>query len=331
MEAVNPIPMRTQTVDPRPDPGIVGSSSPICLLRMELARLAPLNAPVLIVGESGTGKELVARGLHTCSNRADNRFVAVNCGALTETMFEDILFGHERGAFTGAGASHCGLFAQAHGGTLFLDEIGELPFSQQAALLRVLDTGIIRRIGAEREEKTDFRLVVATNRNLTEMIKDGTFRLDLYHRLATLKIVTPPLRDRPKDISLLARHFLAAMEDDVGRRELHRDAVNKLEDHSWPGNARELRNVLYRAAAFANGGTIHASNLDIEVPDKVVKLVAFRLDSVPDSRILETLAKYKGNVAAAARQYGVARTTLRDRVSRIDEMEARSIRSIASA
>ena len=165
----------------------------------------------------------------------------------------------------------------------------------------------------------------------TEMIKDGTFRLDLYHRLATLKIVTPPLRDRPKDISLLARHFLAAMEDDVGRRELHRDAVNKLEDHSWPGNARELRNVLYRAAAFANGETIHACDLDIEVPDKVVKPVVFRLDSVPDSRILETLAKYQGNVAAAARQYGVARTTLRDRVSRIDEMEARSIRSIASA
>ncbi len=331
MEAANPIQMRTQTVDRRPDLGIVGSSSPICLLRIELARLAPLNAPVLIVGESGTGKELVARGLHTCSRRADNRFVAVNCGALTETMFEDILFGHERGAFTGAGASHCGLFAQAHGGTLFLDEIGELPFSQQAALLRVLDTGIIRRIGAEREEKTDFRLVVATNRNLTEMIEDGAFRLDLYHRLATLKIVTPPLRNRPKDIPLLARHFLDAMEGDVGRRELHRDAVNRLEDHSWPGNARELRNVLYRAAAFANDGAIHACDLDIEVPEKAIKPVVFRLDGVPDSRILETLAKYKGNVAAAARQYGVARTTLRDRVSRIEEMEARSIRSIALA
>jgi two-component system response regulator FlrC len=286
------------------------------LLRLELARLAPLRAPVLIHGETGTGKELAARALHDCSARR-GPFVAVNCGALTPTIVEDILFGHERGSFTGAATSHRGVFERARGGTLFLDEIGELPLPQQATLLRVLDDGRVCRIGAEQEHAVEVRLVAATNRDLGAAVERGELREDLYHRLAALRVETPALRDRPADIAPLARWFLDRIADEVGPRELTPGALELLAAHPWPGNARELRNALYRAAVSAAGATIRAGDLELDPPRRAPRRTAFRLDQLRDGRLEELLERHRGNVAAAARELGVARSTLRDRLKRL--------------
>jgi DNA-binding NtrC family response regulator len=229
---------------------------------------------------------------------------------------EDILFGHERGSFTGAAGSHRGVFERAAGGTLFLDEIGELPTAQQATLLRVLDDGRVCRIGGEREARVEFRLVAATNRDLGAAVERGTFREDLYHRLAALRIETPPLRDRPEDVEPLARLFLSDISDDVGPRRITTGALERLADHCWPGNARELRNALYRAAVGCAHGIITAGDLELEPPRRSPRPVAFRLGQLSDGRVAELLDRHRGNVAAAARELGVARSTLRDRLKR---------------
>jgi DNA-binding NtrC family response regulator len=296
---------------------IVGRSTEMRLVRMEIARLAPLRAPVLITGETGTGKELAARELHGCSRRAGGPFVALNCGSLTETLVEDVLFGHERGAFTGAGAARRGVFERAHGGTVFLDEIGELPSPQQAALLRVLDDGRVTRVGGEGETALDFRLVAATNRDLSAEVEANRFRLDLFHRLAALRIQMPPLRDRPADVELLAERLLESMADDVGARELSDSALTVLRAHAWPGNARELRNVLYRAAALGSSRVIAAADLDLDPGDDRPRRSRYRLEHVPDGRIEEIVAEHGDNISAAARALGLARSTVRDRLRRI--------------
>jgi DNA-binding NtrC family response regulator len=296
--------------------GIVGDSPRMRLLRAQIARLGRLRAPVLVTGETGTGKELVARGLHESSPRGEGPFVAVNCGSLTSSLLEDALFGHERGAFTGAQAAHRGLFEQAHGGTLFLDELGELPMAQQAALLRVLDDGRVRRIGQEGAGEVSVRLVAATNRDLSEMAAQGTFRADLFHRVSTLRIATAPLRDHPEDIAGLCRHFLAAMADDVGPRSLDPGAVGRLEAHDWPGNARELRAALYRAAAASPHPVLAAADFDLAPAARPLKRRVFRLEELCDARVREIVASHKGNVAFAAREIGVPRSTLRDRLRR---------------
>jgi DNA-binding NtrC family response regulator len=296
---------------------LVGDSARMRLVRYEIGKLARLRAPVLVEGETGTGKELAARSLHAASSRAEGPFVAVNCGGLASTLLEDVLFGHERGSFTGAGASHRGVFERAHGGTLFLDEVGELPLPQQASLLRVLDNRLVSRIGSEREEEVDFRLVTATNRDLHQMVLAGGFRSDLYHRLATLKLKMPPLRDRAEDVTPLARHFLALMADDVGPKELARDALEALAAHVWPGNARELRNVLYRAAAVTAGRALRAANLEIEAPKRKLDAARFRLDEVPEGRLRDAMERHAGNVTAAAKELGVPRSTLRDHIRRL--------------
>jgi DNA-binding NtrC family response regulator len=295
---------------------LVGGSARMRLVRYEIARLGRLRAPVLVEGETGTGKELAASSLHAASGRAEGPFVAVNCAALASTLLEDVLFGHERGSFTGAGTSHRGVFERAGGGTLLFDEIGELPLSQQAALLRVLDTRRVSRIGSEREEEVDFRLVAATNRDLNRMVLSGAFRADLYHRLATLKLKMPPLRDRPEDVEPLARHFLAALEDEVGPKELAEDALAALAAHPWPGNARELRNVLYRAAAVSSGRVLAATDLELEAPRRALDVARFHLDEVPKARIREVMERHAGNVTAAAKELGVPRSTLRDHFRR---------------
>jgi DNA-binding NtrC family response regulator len=302
-------------------PVLIGGSAPLRLAYADLERYAALRAPVLVEGETGTGKELAARTLHAASRRASGPFVAVNCGALAPTLVEDMLFGHERGAFTGAGASHRGVFERADGGTLFLDEIGELPTSHQAAMLRVLDDGRVARLGGEREEPIDVRLVAATNRDLRRLVDAGGFRADLYHRLAALKVTMPPLRDRREDVAPLARHFLTAMADDVGARELSDGAIAALEAHGWPGNARELRNVLYRAAATSRRRVIGEADLRIEAPRVLSAPARFTLDDLPAARIRELVARHRGNVAAAAREVGVSRSTLRDHVRRLGREE----------
>jgi DNA-binding NtrC family response regulator len=231
-------------------------------------------------------------------------------------MLEDTLFGHERGAFTGAQTSRRGVFEQANGGTLFLDEIGELPISQQASLLRVLDDKQVRRIGAEGVKRVDFRLVTATNRPLKSFTQTGEFRLDLYHRIATLEIETKPIRERPEDVEPLALHFLELMRDEIGQRALSSSALEKLMSYSWPGNARELKNALYRAAVRSREQELNALHFELSQEGQVRKRPNL-LDQVSDSRIVTVLDKHRGNVAAAARDLGVPRTSLRDRAARI--------------
>ncbi|MFO8072923.1 MAG: sigma 54-dependent Fis family transcriptional regulator [Polyangia bacterium] len=300
------------------DLGLVGRSAAMRLLRMDVRRFGALGAPVLIQGETGTGKELVARAIHDCSPRRRGPLVTINCGALSESLVQDALFGHERGAFTGAGSIHRGVFEQADGGTLFLDEIGELPPAQQAALLRVLDDGRVRRLGAERDAKVDVRVAAATNCDLREMVRRGDFRADLYHRLAALRISTPPLRDRPEDIGPLAEHFLTRMEKEVGVRRLSAAALRLLESCKWPGNARELRNVLYRAAAFSSRARIPENALILDEQRPIArarrKRSAAHLRKLSTKHLEEIIERHRGNVASAARELGVPRTTLRDRI-----------------
>jgi DNA-binding NtrC family response regulator len=300
-----------------PDLGMVGDSCAMMLVRDEIARLAPLRAPVLVTGETGTGKELAARALHTCSPRADGPLVTLNCGSLTHSLVEDVLFGHEQGSFTGAGKAHPGAFERAHQGTLFLDEIGELPLQQQAALLRVLDDGRVTRLGGVGEIDARVRLVAATNRDLERAIESGRFRPDLFHRLAALRVQMPPLRDRPEDLPALAEHFLGAMADEVGVRRLDAEALELLTRHTWPGNARELRNLLYRSAAVSSLPVLTAADLDLKPLPREPGSGRFRLAEVPDGRLERIVAEHGGNVTAVARALGVPRSTVRDRVRRI--------------
>jgi two-component system response regulator AtoC len=226
---------------------------------------------VLVVGESGTGKELVARAIHTHSPRANGPFVAVNCTALTESLLESELFGHAKGAFTGAVASKRGIFEEAQGGTVFLDEIGDVAGKMQAQLLRVLQEGEVRRVGGTEAIKIDVRVVAATNRELEEEVREGRFREDLYFRINVVTIRLPPLRERPSDIPLLVDHFLAK----YAARERRNDAgvapqaMSLLQRYAWPGNVRELENVIERALALSKDGVILPSDLPAEIAHEV--------------------------------------------------------------
>ncbi len=215
-----------------------------------IERLADTDLTVLVSGESGTGKELAARALHALSSRSEQPFLPLNCGGLPASLLEAELFGADKGAYTGAERSRPGMFEAAHKGTLFLDEIGELPLAQQAVLLRVLDTGMVRRVGSTKLRRVDVRVVAATNRNLADMVAEGTFRQDLYYRLAEASLHMPPLRQRPRDVGLLVHHFLA--EQPGGRRvgSPPYDVLARLQSHRWPGNVRELKNFVRRAAAL---------------------------------------------------------------------------------
>jgi transcriptional regulator with GAF, ATPase, and Fis domain len=233
---------------PRDFHGLVGHSQALRAVIRKIEIYGPTDAPVIITGETGTGKELTARALHVHSKRQRHPFVAVNCAALSEELLESELFGHERGAFTSAVRAHRGRFERAHNGTLFLDEIGEMPVRLQAKLLRVLEEGAIERVGGEREVPVDVRVLTATNVSLEQAVQTRAFRLDLYHRLDVLRIHMPPLRERLDDIPLLVAHFLAQLNRQYGRH-IHRltpDAIALLQSYAWPGNFRELRNVLER-------------------------------------------------------------------------------------
>ncbi|MCG6954965.1 MAG: sigma-54 dependent transcriptional regulator [Gemmatimonadetes bacterium] len=227
-----------------------------------LERIAPSDVSVLVTGESGTGKELVARMLHRLSGRRDEALVALNCAAVSEALAESELFGHEKGAFTGAATRKIGLIEVADGGTLFLDEIGDLDASLQAKLLRALETKAFRRVGGVKEIPTDFRLVSATNRPLEKLVEGGSFREDLYYRINAIVLELPPLRERPGDIPLLARHFLDEVRPaQVGTWTIQADALEVLVAYPWPGNVRELRNVVERAALLASNRTVRAADL----------------------------------------------------------------------
>lgn len=247
--------------------GIIGRCGPMQDLFTKIRKVAPTDSNVLIQGESGTGKELVARALHNLSRRAKAPMISVNCAAIPETLIESELFGHEKGAFTGASAGRAGLVEAADGGTLFLDEIGELPLEAQARLLRVLQEGEIRRVGSTQSQKVDVRLIAATHRDLKTLAKNGQFREDLYYRLHVIALKLPPLRDRGADVLEIAKAFLARQGKRMGAEELHfsREAEQAVRLYTWPGNVRELENAIERAAILSESEEISAELLGIDI------------------------------------------------------------------
>ena len=247
--------------------GIIGHCQPMQALFGKIRKVAPTDSNVLIQGESGTGKELVARALHNLSQRAKAPMISVNCAAIPETLIESELFGHEKGAFTGASASRAGLVEAADGGTLFLDEIGELPLEAQARLLRVLQEGEIRRVGSTQSQKVNVRLVAATHRDLKNLAKLGEFREDLYYRLHVIALKLPPLRERGSDILEIAEAFLARQSARMGGEEMHfsHEAEQAIRHYSWPGNVRELENAIERAAILSESPEISAELLGIDI------------------------------------------------------------------
>lgn len=247
--------------------GIIGHCAPMQDLFVKIRKVAPTDSNVLIQGESGTGKELVARALHNLSQRAKAPMISVNCAAIPETLIESELFGHEKGAFTGASSGRAGLVEAADGGTLFLDEIGELPLEAQARLLRVLQEGEIRRVGSTQSQKVNVRLVAATHRDLKNLAKLGEFREDLYYRLHVIALKLPPLRERGSDILEIAKAFLARQSARMGGEEMHfsHEAEQAIRHYSWPGNVRELENAIERAAILSESPEISAELLGVDI------------------------------------------------------------------
>jgi DNA-binding NtrC family response regulator len=292
-------------------PGAIGRSPAMLRLARSVRAFAPLSASVLVRGESGSGKELVARALHQLSDRAKGPFHAQNLGALPRELAEGELFGHERGAFTGAIAARPGVFELADGGTLFLDELGELPLDMQAKLLRVLETGEVRRIGARAAKHVDVRVVAATWAPLEARVAEGTFREDLYHRIAVLVIDVPPLRVRRGDVVPIAESVLTSARSDFGPKRLSAAAASRLSAEAWPGNVRELRNVVYRAAATSSGPVIEVTDVARAMTNGTSSAPPPR--TVMDARrAIEIVEAHGGNIAKAARAAGIARETLRD-------------------
>jgi DNA-binding NtrC family response regulator len=281
---------------------------------------ATRDVPVLITGESGTGKELIARRLHAHSGRSAGPFVPVNCAALPEALAESELFGHERGAFTGAERQHRGRFEEASGGTLFLDEVGELPATLQAKLLRALEGRTVRRVGGAGDVAVDVRVVAATNRDLQDAAARGTFRRDLYFRLAVFPVHLPPLRERPGDIPVLAHHLVAelAARHGVPAPELSPAALETMARHAWSGNVRELRNVLERAVVVRGGEMLRPEDLALAEPasGEAGASVPLERDARDREMLLEALRRAAGNREEAARLLGVSVRTLYYRLHR---------------
>ena len=313
------IPESAQASDPVRD--LIGRSAAMQDIRARIAKLARTQAPVHIAGESGSGKELAARLIHRLGNRADKPFVAVNCGAIPETLMESEFFGYRKGAFTGADADRDGFFQAAEGGTLFLDEVADLPLSMQVKLLRVLQEKKVRKVGGTVEEPVDVRIVSATHQNLATLVEAGRFRQDLYYRLNVIDLVMPSLRDRAEDIPEMARFLL----DKLGGTDvkLDRDAEKALCAYGFPGNVRELENTLERALALCEDRHINAADLNLApalppvatVPGSKYPLQDY-LDQMERVAILEALEQTRYNKTAAARVLGVTFRSLRYRLER---------------
>lgn len=294
----------------RPNREIVGDSPAMREIYRLVERAGPSDKPILIQGESGTGKELVAWALHESSSRAEKPMVVINCAALPEALLESELFGHEKGAFTGADKAKPGLFEVADGGTIFIDEIGEMPPSVQVKLLRVLEDGSLRRVGSIREHKVHARLLAATNRNLERQVAYGQFREDLFYRINLMSLELPPLRERSGDIPLLVRHFLR------DGWEIEDTAMQLLESYHWPGNVRQLINVIERAQILADDKLIRT----IDLPRQVVKDTHFdrpivsqstdELASLERAKVLEVLRREEGNKTRTAKVLGIERRKL---------------------
>jgi DNA-binding NtrC family response regulator len=298
----------------------IGQSRAMQAALEQIRAVADSDSAVLLLGESGTGKELAARALHWHSARRAGPFVAVNCAAMPEALLESELFGHEKGAFTGAHRKRPGLFAEAHGGTLFLDEVGDVPVALQGKLLRALQDKAVRPVGAERSVQLDLRVIAATNRDLAAHVHAGKFREDLYYRLAVIPIRLPALRERPEDIPLLAEHFLAAAASRLGKplTSFSAEAMQWLRGHRWPGNVRELENIVERAAALAAGPEIGLDDLGIEFTlTPGVPSTRPTLDEVERQYIRRVLTEVRGDKSAAARILGVSVRTLQRKATEL--------------
>ncbi|MBN2184714.1 MAG: PEP-CTERM-box response regulator transcription factor [Candidatus Krumholzibacteriota bacterium] len=309
-------------------------------------KIAPTDVSVLITGESGTGKELIARAIHARSPRKNRPFIPINCGAIPENLLESELFGHEKGSFTGAVSSKPGKFEIAEGGTIFLDEIGELPLALQVKILRFLQDHVIERVGGQQQIQLDIRVIAATNRDLSKMIGERTFREDLYYRINTINISLPPLRDRGQDILLLAMHFLHHFNSEFSRnvRAFGQSARNVLYSHSWPGNVRELENRVKRAVIMTSGRIIQPEDMDLVFPgpedekNKQAESAPARIPpeagvSLKEARedleqrmIIDVLLRFSGNVSAASQELKISRPTLHDLMKKheIDPEDFRS-------
>lgn len=303
---------------------LVGRSRPMLQIYDLIARVAPSSATVLISGESGSGKELVARTLHDLSRRRAQPFVAVNCGAISPTLMESELFGHERGSFTGADRRHRGLFERAHRGTLFLDEVTEMPLELQVKLLRVLETGSFTRTGGEAPIEVDARIIAATNRKPDQAVAKGSLREDLFYRLKVFHIPVPPLRERADDIEMLGNHFLDLLAEKEGRRKhFSPEALDVLRRHAWPGNVRELKNAIYTAYLLADGDRIEPRALPPEIEggseatfdrSSVHIPVGTTVAEAERRLILTTLAHYDGNKVKTAEVLAISLKTLYNRL-----------------
>jgi DNA-binding NtrC family response regulator len=305
---------------------LYGNSEAMRKIYRLIAKVAPTGATVLVVGESGSGKELVATTIHDMSERCAGPFVAVNCGAIPPTLIEAELFGYEKGAFTGAGRMHKGLFERAAGGTLFLDEITEMASEMQVRLLRVLETGVFARVGGEIEVRADVRVITATNREPIAAVHEGHLREDLMYRLAVFPIELPPLRARGDDVALLSQHFVAELCSEFGtKKELPEAVLNTLCEHSWPGNVRELRNVLQRAFILADD-TIEIDPAELKANLRRGHTSSHRLQfdigiplaEVERQTIVATLDHFRGNKRRCAEVLGVSLKTLYNRLSEYD-------------
>ena len=322
-----------QTKPSLKDIGIIGNSQPIKALARQIETTARCDLTVLITGESGTGKELVARAIHQQSGRAALPFISINCGALSEGLLESELFGYERGAFTGANQKQKGLFQAAHMGTIFLDEIGEVSPACQVKLLRVLQEGAVRPIGGHNEIPVDVRVIAATNRNLTQEIGAGRFREDLFYRIAVLTIDTPPLRKRSSDIPILIEHFLRIAEQKMRspfRHKIENEGLITLSAYSWPGNVRQLRNVIERLVAITFESELITGEATLRaLPASLLSEMATQLpiifrenDSLDDFldrmllRAYEQLRKQTGSHSKAARLLRIDRVSLYQRIER---------------
>ena len=299
-------------------------SAPMRRLMQVVEKIAKSNAAVLIIGETGSGKEVVARALHHYSLRCGRPWIDVNCAALPDHLLESELFGHERGAFSGADTMKQGFFELAHGGTLFLDEIGELDLKMQVKLLRVLDGTPYYRLGGTKKVTADVRIVAATNVDLREAVDKGTFRRDLYHRLDQARLDVPPLRTRMEDVEALAEYFLSK---EAPHLQLSPDALEALRTHSWPGNVRELRNAVVKAALVAEGDAIEVDDLpsDLVTPAIAARVSGRTLDELEQQAILSALSETGGRQDRAAKLLGISQRTLIRKLKIYHGQEDRSL------
>ncbi|MED5465582.1 MAG: sigma-54 dependent transcriptional regulator [Myxococcota bacterium] len=308
--------------------GMVGTSAPLQQLIEQIHRSAPTRASVLVTGPTGAGKELVAKAIHELSRRSDEPFVRLNCGAIPENLVESELFGHERGAFTGAERKHEGRFERAHRGTLFLDEVGEMPLAAQVRLLRVIQEGELERVGGKQTIKVDVRLITATNRNLEDEIAAGRFREDLYYRLNVLPIRVPSLKERQEDLPQLASYLLkrSCEHNELGDKFFSEDGLSQLSQHHWPGNIRELAHTIERLAIMTPGSFIEREDIQAALPGQQsteAPLVPGKgplyplLENFEKQIIQERLNKFDGKVSRAAEDLGLERSHLYKKIRQL--------------